>query len=301
MVKQNIKFKDTIPGIIILSIIASAIWYFLTPHTQPKNNLVVGGSNIIQGSNASGDMIAGDKISGNKIVNYPNSTVTKIKEYVFINSYCSIIALTDEYEKILAYSITSLDESFHPELQLNNYYGIKATSTGDFESKTDTLNFKLGETTFKEIEDLYGEATTTGVMGVNTFYYEESYYLARSGNYQTQIFSINENGIGLEQLHDDPPYYINPEYRDSKKNEIENFRKITSPNTYTITEPFFNIADTLENHEFGPMKMQINLLSKNLRSVDKTYLLNSIKSLHPQANISSFIKLFGEPDFINNN
>lgn len=304
---KKAKFQETIVGIIFLGVFASAIWFFISPENNKdiKNNNIDNKKikdNILNNSEIiGGNKIEGDLISGDKIINGEKHTELNIKEYIFVNKYCAITALVDYNDKVLAYSITTIDKNFNPELYLVEHKMISTSTVNSFEFRTDILEFKLGITTFKEISKiLYGPTNTYGMMGSNYIYYSEEYYRARPGNYQSYIFSFNEVGIGYDKFADTPPYFLNEEFYNEKKEEVDYFRSTVPPNTYTITSPFFYLGEEIRDYEFGPSKIQMLLLDQEYKIIEKETLLKNIKTLYPESNINYFIKLFGDPVFVNN-
>ncbi|MBT4277305.1 hypothetical protein HOD96_00950 [Candidatus Falkowbacteria bacterium] len=287
IIKDKDKFQETIIGYIFLGVtiflIGSAIWSFFSPAKSGKTvnnnieNSVKGNSldnsEIIYGNNIGGDIVGGDKIM--------TSITNSYKEHVFINNLCAITAITDEDGKVFVYSVTTLSGDFIPEITLNNI----------------NLVFKLGVTTFKEIENSLSKPYIDGIIGVNWFNYYEEYYLGRPGNYQVYIFSINENGFFSEYMYDHLPLFIDNEYSISE--EKYNFRKNVSPNTVIVTAPFFKFNPVSEEFIYGPSQTQMRLLSGRLDKINEQYLVESIEKLYPESNIELFIDIFGEPDFIN--
>lgn len=282
IVKRKIKFQETIVGILFLSLLASAIWYFIVPDTSTASKNIA--TNLVNSSITQGSQVNGDLVNGNKIINsISTSTNSKTKQYVFINNYCAISALADEENKVIVYSVTALSDNFTFLIPLNY------------------IDFNLGKTTFSDINEMLGEATSiNGIVGANWFNYNEAYYLARSGNYQTYIFSVNESGAWLKNVFNELPFFINEDKVDVKNTDVQKFRNNVVPNTFTVTSPFIGLDEKMLRHVFGPSQIQIRLYEKNVKQVDKNNLIKNIKSLYPDASISYFIKIFGEPSFINN-
>jgi hypothetical protein len=254
------KFQDTIFGIIILGLITSAIWFYISHKIDTVGNNMEARNNIIENSNV---------------------TTENFKEYVFINYYCAITAITNKDAKVVAYSVTLLNSGFNPEITI----------------ETIPLKFILGKTSLYEIGG--EENSGGGVLGVNWFQYNEEYYNGRSGNYQTFILSVNENGVIDSTFFDN----IHTFFDESSENEIidmkNQLRKKVAPNTITITSPFFETEKTFKDYAYGPSKVQLHLLDEYPKKFDTIYLQQSLKKIYPETDIQSFINLFGDPSFIN--
>lgn len=276
--KSKPKFQETIIGIIVLGLVGSAIWYFIQPNKENSQNIT--NANI-----SNSKIIQGDIVQGNKIVSpITDSNKENNREYVFINNFCAITAITDKDDKVMAYSITTLDSNFTPNISLANA----------------DLKFKLGITTFKEIEKTLYEPGINGTFGENWFHYNEEYYLGLSGNYQTYIFSVNENGFLNKYFYDNPPFFLHEELNDQKNEDMDNFRANVPPNTITITSSFFNTNETFKEYKYGPSQTQTRLLSTNqIKKITEQNVLEKIQKLYPESNIKLFIENFGEPNFVN--
>lgn len=274
-----VKFKDTIPGIIILGLVSSIIWYLLSPD---KNIL----SEIKNTNFNNSTILQSPQIYGN-IVNNNDSTdevkYFKSKEYVFINNYCAIVALTDINDKVISYTITSLNTKFKPKVDI----------------KTLNIFFQLGVSTFKEISDQLHDPRISGTLGANWFNYNEEYSFGRPGNYQTYIFSLNENGILEEKFFNNIPFFFGEEETNWKKEEVENFRTHISPNSFTITAPFYDTPYGFSDYTYGPSKQQMNMIDISSEDIKLDEFENKLKQIYPESTISHFIKLFGEPKFVN--
>lgn len=103
----------------------------------------------------------------------------KQKEYIYVDSDYYVQAITNSDDKVLAYSITTRKKEFKPTFNKG------------------LVKFKLGETTFSEIEKnpsnnekCYG--FTSGATASS--YYFEEYYRGNPGNYLTYLYGVNDSG-----------------------------------------------------------------------------------------------------------
>lgn len=284
LTKEN-RFQNTIVGIIFLGVVSSAIWSFMSPE---KDKVILSDSLNESSDIILGDKIEGDTIKGDKTINNKANAKDEnnFEEHVFINNLSVITAIVDNDDKVIAFSVTTLDRNFLPEVSVNG----------------SSLNFKLGVVSFDELREELSEPIVYGVCGANWFYYSERYRMGRMGNYQDYIFGINENGL-LDFFDEHPGcgyININEEFRDEER--MNEFRKNALPNTIIITSPFSNskeLSETFKDFVYGPELTQMNLISKNIKKMNAQSLNESIKKLYPDSNIRKFIDILGEPDFTN--
>jgi len=200
--------------------------------------------------------ILGNAVFVNKYEN-KGYNVEKIKnidltEYIFVNKYCFVQALTDKNDQVLAYSITTRKSDFNPRLMLNINPVVDVT---------------LGKTKFKELPDVRVD-NIVSYLGAHDFYYHEAYYFGNPGNYQTFIFTLNESGYaGIEEELEF--YTFIPPSKDFKEKilisdpEIQEFRNEAIINTFTVSSPGKFFGESLNNFRFGPDYNQIRILPRN--------------------------------------
>lgn len=183
------------------------------------------------------ERILGNPVFVNEKTDEKNTKEPTQKEYIFINDYFYVQAITGKNEKVLAYSVTGED------LVFNIWSGIK------------NIDLKLGKSTFEVVDDkpekieLYCGARRGG--------YSEEYYFGNPGNYQTYIFSLNDINGGFPQmcLEDVGTNNVSLE-----NEEVRKLRKEQVINTFTITSPGISGKDLLFGQ--GPDMDQVRILNR---------------------------------------
>lgn len=191
------------------------------------------------------------------------NTFEKTKEYIFAHEYFFVQAITDLDEKVLGYSVTTLDSSFNPKVVFFDLY--------------------LGKSTFSDLKDEFGGLGEPdwliSVVGAHDFFYTEGYYIGNPGGYQSFFFSSTQAGyIGSQEEFEVPffEYYESPnldmDFSSITENKLpDNIKKAWLENnniinTYTVLGPFVSINDIKEirdDHKyylFGPDHNQVRLL-----------------------------------------
>ena len=157
-------------------------------------------------------------------------------EYIFVNKYYYLQAITNTDDKVLATSITTREPNFNPLISL-----------GPYTTDRKTFNVELGKTTFFELEkNGFGKPTSvSGGIGNRRFFYGEEYYFGNPGNYQYYYFSLNDAGYIKYSEGDDWSLPLIDEQGKVKLEnpKTENFRKNQIINTFTITDPLVNTND----------------------------------------------------------
>jgi hypothetical protein len=156
-------------------------------------------------------------------------------EYIFVNKYSYIQAVTDMNNTVKMFSVTTRREDFSPKIVTPFLQELI-----------------LGKTIFSEIE-----STPQEIRGMlyarlrHLCYYE--IYLVNPGNYQYFILSINPTGfinkIGDTNLLSRGISF--PENAIMDENLI-NFRNDSSINTYSITSPLFTEFIKNDDIIYGP-------------------------------------------------
>ncbi len=201
-----------------------------------------------------------EKILGNP--SYINTFFTT-REYIFVNELFYTQAITDNNDKVLAFSITTRSKSFNPEVPLFN-------------------EIRLGETSFSELKKqsrLFLEADhLISYLGAHDLFYSEGYYLGNPGGYQTYFFSMSRSGyINYSEYAMPPSMYLSEEFAKSKsytinitKQDINEYVTDNTNiiNTYTVVGPFVEMEQIQEIREgspffylFGPDNNQVRLLN----------------------------------------
>lgn len=115
--------------------------------------------------------------------------ISKGKEYIFVNDYFYLQAVTDSEGIVSYFSVTAKDQNFKP------------TFTTPDQSRKITLNVstfldfspEITSTTDKFIGTSYSPECD-GYMGAHDFYYYEIDYLGNPGKYQTVVVGLNDAG-----------------------------------------------------------------------------------------------------------
>lgn len=194
------------------------------------------------------ERILGSPVFINEKTDEKNIKESTQKEYIFINDYFYIQAITGKNDKVIAYSITPTNKGTHPLFS--------------FWEGNDEIKLELNKSTFKVLNDKPEEARL--YCGARRGGYSEEYYFGNPGNYQTYIFSINDI-LGFPSLCQEEFMNGNIGIDYSKNNEvdienekIQKARKEDVINTITITAPFISGKDLL--FELGPNLDQIRIL-----------------------------------------
>ncbi|MFA6446407.1 MAG: ETEC_3214 domain-containing protein [Candidatus Paceibacterota bacterium] len=165
-------------------------------------------------------------------------------EYIFVNKYCYVQALTDQNGTVSLFSITTREKNFNPTLK----------------DRFDNFSLKLGRNTFAQLGHTPKRAVVGSDHGAVTFY-SEAYYLGYDGGYRTYFFSFNPNGYGKIGAH---PHDFNPALHISPSPTMQDFRENTTINTYTISTYYGPDGHKEVNDSafFGPRDQQIRTFKK---------------------------------------
>ncbi|KKR07323.1 MAG: hypothetical protein A3B13_02075 [Candidatus Liptonbacteria bacterium RIFCSPLOWO2_01_FULL_45_15] len=155
-------------------------------------------------------------------------------EYIFINKYFYLQAITDEVDTVLAYSITTRESDFNPSIEL-----------GPYTNENKIVNIKLGITHFSDLKDLGNPGNIFSFVGAHDFFYGEEYYFGNPGKYQSFYFATNESGY----FDTKDEFGLPVEEKDIQIDNprVQKFRGSQIINTYMITAPLTDAKDLFLN------------------------------------------------------
>lgn len=164
-----------ISAIINISIAIPVILNFFKSTLFYKQTLLLNLRNLTAGEQIDTFI---DIIGKPKFVNdYDNNKL----EYVFINRYFYLDAITDENLNVLQYAITTRDKNFNPIFETQTY-----------SSNNEKYYVELGKTRFHELPEI--PDMVEGCLGAHDYYYNETHYLGNPSKYQTYAFGVNMSG-----------------------------------------------------------------------------------------------------------
>jgi len=209
------------------------------------------------------------EVLGSPAIINSNKDGTK-KEYVFVNKFFYLQAITRADGYTLSVAVTSRDKSFQPSFGAHGYTD-KITinpnykeSVGDSEVDLKNLinivkgkGIVLNKTTFSDVTSAEtlkeGHTICRARIGANRFSYSEETYLANPGNYQTIIIALNDAGNnGVSKYYGEmfDTYFVGGENQENCKKVPEGLRSNDTINTYIITAPFIGGVD-ISDFTFG--------------------------------------------------
>lgn len=100
------------------------------------------------------------------------------KRFIFEQPEAAVVALTDDDEVVVAYSVAARKKSFRPLIRLNHRKCVPH------------LAVRLGRTTFAAFET---PDAVTGYLGARNYSYRERVYIGAPGNYH-HYFVCHDNG-----------------------------------------------------------------------------------------------------------
>jgi hypothetical protein len=195
-------------------------------------------------------------------------TPIELTETVWLDRDYYVQALVDPDETVLAFSVTTRSRRFRPLFQVPTSPGLVERVRFIHQSNTlrpaPLFRVRLGRTHFAGIGEPGGVLAS---LGFRRFAYTEAHWFGNPGSYQYYVFSFNDAGS--------PPWpdtsLIFPDgggvFRaglwadDSSPATLEtinDFRKRTAPNTYTVVGPRFQLEDYPTS--FGPDYDEIRIL-----------------------------------------
>jgi len=209
------------------------------------------------------------EVLGSPAIINSNKDGTK-KEYVFVNKFFYLQAITRADGYTLSVAVTSRDKSFQPSFSAHGYTD-KITINPSYkedvgDQETDFKNLikivkgkgiVLNKTTFSDVTS--AEALKEGYticrarIGANRFSYSEETYLANPGNYQTIIIASNDAGNdGVSKYYGEMfnTFFENMEDQENCEKVPDGHRSGTAINTFIMTAPFVSGAN-ISDFTFG--------------------------------------------------
>jgi hypothetical protein len=170
------------------------------------------------------------------------------REYVFVNKYFYVQAITDRADSVLAFSITTRSYRFNPSIRLGGHK---------------MLRVRLGKTTFSALDSVGKPSSVFSNENARRYSYYEEYYLGNPGNYLIYIFCINNTGCTAWPGYGRWDTYSNGPKFPSDRDNIEGpeavaFRRKAIINTYTVMAGLLD--DLLQEFSLGPVYDQVRLL-----------------------------------------
>jgi len=127
------------------------------------------------------------------IDNFGQPTITKNinkgKEYIFVNKYFYLQAITNNEGLVLYFSVTTKDENFKPTFitpDQSRKITLNASTFQNFSPEVTTTTDKFIGTSYSP--------ECSGYMGAHDFYYYEIDYMGNPGKYQTAVVGLNDAG-----------------------------------------------------------------------------------------------------------
>lgn len=232
--------------------------------------------------------IVGDNnIVADTLVTNDFTSETSLMEYLFVNDYAYIQAITDSDDKVIIYAVTNREGDFNPTLHLPIGYDIT-----------------LGENRFIELDEFDQEPEwVRSFLGAHNFYYSEEYYFGNPGYYQTYIFALAGAGfLGLDSDSNTdlvvPPGRRNVDSANLDDPDVNEFRNKALINTYVVTSPLLGSRYEFNGTQFGPDDIQVRVLKSTQKNLSKEKMLINIDKLSTEVNISIFKNLLGEPAIV---
>jgi len=209
------------------------------------------------------------EVLGSPAITNSNKDGTK-KEYIFVNKFFYLQAITRTDGYILSVAVTSRDKSFQPSFSAHGYTDKITINPNYKENINDSeldikslLNIKKGKeivlnkTTFLDVTSVEalkeGHTLCRAHIGANRFSYSEETYLANPGNYQTMIVALNDAGNnGVSKYYGEmfDTFFVNMEDQENCEKVPYGHRSDTVINTFVMTAPFVSGAD-ISDFTFG--------------------------------------------------
>lgn len=174
-----------------------------------------------------------------------------VKEYIFVDVDFYVQAITDEYEKVISYAVTSRKRDFTPTFRKEGLFEISLNKT--------PINELSAHSTNKECYRFLGANTPV--------YYFEKTYFGNPGNYLEYLAGISNIAWSNKDI---------PEYVDDKNPQVgwqgaidcnkvsENYRTTSFPNTFIVWSPY--VPKNMDGEPpllfFGPQYTQVRTLNE---------------------------------------
>ncbi|HYU74783.1 MAG TPA: toll/interleukin-1 receptor domain-containing protein [Ktedonobacteraceae bacterium] len=157
----------------------------------------------------------------------PNEKMGKFVEYVFVDKYFYLDAVTNSEGKVLYFALTIRDKSFNPIF------------------KNQVFQIRLGISKYSDIPG--GPDFAQGCYGANWFAYYETRYFGRLGDYEDFGFGFNTAGYYPESNKMVLRGLTNScQGRPLSNQEIKSMKDLNADetfNTYAVSDPAIKISD----------------------------------------------------------
>jgi hypothetical protein len=185
-------------------------------------------------------------------------------EYIFVNKYFYLDAITEKNDNVIQYTVTSRTNDFNPKFE-----------SPVFSANGSYFYVTLGKSKLNQLPPHVNADQIVGCLGANYFYYYEVYSLGNPTYYQSYAFGNNMSGYIPEDFYKSN-YLILDEItstnclgvkditeEDTKKNinlvSIKKWKESSTINTYLITAPY---QEVLERDGIGVSYHQVRILNK---------------------------------------
>lgn len=163
--------------------------------------------------------------------------VLKTKEYIFVNTYFYLDAVTDTNDEVLYFAVTIRDATFNPVFKSPGY-----------RENQPIFQITLGISTFNDVDGLPKYIDTS--VGAHYFSYYETRFYGNPGDYEEFGFGLNEAGYIpniaetyipiLDKIQD---HVGNSGYSENDLETLKDFRTKISFNTYAVSAPGVSLED----------------------------------------------------------
>lgn len=169
----------------------------------------------------------------------PDPNNLSLVEYIFGNQYYYVQAITNSNNRVIAYSITTLDKDFNPSFEvLKDAFQADTKDTSNLEkAKSLAFNIILGKSKFSEIPER--PENIIGYLGARRILYKEEYYFGNPGKYQSYFMGVNDSGY-LDFDNSDLSFF-NEDRILFDDEGVRYFRENSVINTFSLTAPFEGI------------------------------------------------------------
>lgn len=118
-----------------------------------------------------------------------------LTERIYNDEKFYLQTISDEEDKIIAYSVTTRQKSFIPQIPLNLYRSV--LKNGSYVAEPYVVDLKLGKTSFGDLKDYAPLKSGFGSWNQHHFYLEHQYF-GRPGDYKEYLFGISPYGVHLD-------------------------------------------------------------------------------------------------------
>ncbi|MBU1327288.1 hypothetical protein KKB64_05120 [Patescibacteria group bacterium] len=174
-----------------------------------------------------------------------------VNEYIFVDIDYYVQAITDEYDKVISYAITSRKKDFTPTFKMEGLFDISLNKT--------PINELSAKSTNKECYRFLGAHDPA--------YYFEKTYFGNPGNYLTYLVGVSNiawSNKGIPEYFDEKDPYGGWQGTIDCDKVSENYRTTAFPNTFIV---WTDSIPTNEEGEpslsfFGPQHIQVRALNE---------------------------------------